>query len=75
MKPPSLPLTRPSRAVAAAALLLVFTLQLVHVARVYSANWDEAHHLLDGYYIWTQHDYRLNAEVPPLVKLAAALPK
>ncbi len=56
------------------ALLLVFTLQLVHVARVYSANWDEAHHLYDGYDIWIKHDYRLNAEVPPLVKLTAALP-
>ncbi len=49
-------------------------MQLVHVARLYSANWDEAHHVYDGYRIWTQHDYRLNAEVPPLVKLAAALP-
>jgi 4-amino-4-deoxy-L-arabinose transferase-like glycosyltransferase len=47
---------------------------LIHVARVYSANWDEAHHLYDGYRIWTRHDYRLNAEVPPLVKLTAALP-
>ena len=56
------------------SLLVVFACQLVHVARVYSANWDEAHHLYDGYSIWTRHDYRLNAEVPPLVKLTAALP-
>lgn len=56
------------------ALLILFALQLIHVARVYSANWDEAHHLYDGYNIWTKHDYRLNAEVPPLVKLSAALP-
>jgi 4-amino-4-deoxy-L-arabinose transferase-like glycosyltransferase len=56
------------------ALLLVFAFELIHVARVYSANWDEAHHLFDGYNIWTKHDYRLNAEVPPLVKLTAALP-
>jgi 4-amino-4-deoxy-L-arabinose transferase-like glycosyltransferase len=56
------------------ALLLVFTVELICVARVYSANWDEAHHLYDGYSIWTRHDYRLNAEVPPLVKLTAALP-
>jgi 4-amino-4-deoxy-L-arabinose transferase-like glycosyltransferase len=55
-------------------LLVVFACQLIHVARVYSANWDEAHHLYDGYFIWTRHDYRLNAEVPPLVKLTAALP-
>ena len=70
---PSL-LTRPRRALCVTALLLVFALELVHVARVYSANWDEAHHLYDGYNIWTRHDYRLNAEVPPLVKLTAALP-
>ncbi len=46
----------------------------MRVAQAYSATWDEAHHLYDGYNIWTQHDYRLNAEVPPLVKLTAALP-
>ncbi len=57
-----------------AVLLAVFGLQLIHVARLYSANWDEAHHLYDGYLILTQHDYRANAEVPPLVKMTAALP-
>lgn len=55
-------------------LLCVFVLQLERVARLYSANWDEAHHLYDGYLILTKHDYRANAEVPPLVKMAAALP-
>ena len=55
-------------------LFVVFTLQMVHVARLYSLNWDEAHHLYDGYAILTRHDYRANAEVPPLVKLVAALP-
>jgi 4-amino-4-deoxy-L-arabinose transferase-like glycosyltransferase len=55
-------------------LLLVFTAQLLRVAHLYSANWDEAHHLYDGYNILTTHDYRINAEVPPLVKIAAALP-
>ena len=59
---------------AVALLLLTLLVQLVHVARVTSANWDECHHLYDGYNIWTHHDYRLNAEVPPLVKLAAAAP-
>ena len=66
--------TRLQRSLALTALLLVFTLQLVHIARLYSPNWDEAHHLYDGYNIWTHHDYRVNAEVPPLVKLTAALP-
>ncbi len=69
-----LPLKRPQRTAAAASLLLVLALQLARVARVDSATWDEAHHLYDGYRIWTRHDYRLNAEVPPLVKLAAAAP-
>jgi hypothetical protein len=55
-------------------LLLVFAGQLLRVARLYSANWDEAHHLYDGYNILTTHDYRVNAEVPPLVKMAAAVP-
>lgn len=77
---PEIPLVRPTNAQAsrpfvfglASLLLLLFGLQLVHVARLYSANWDEAHHLLDGYRIWHLRDYRLNAEVPPLIKLAAA---
>ena len=45
-------------------LLLVFVGQLLRVARLCSANWDEAHHLYDGYNILTTHDYRVNAEVP-----------
>ena len=65
---------RLQRPLAVATLLLIFAFQLIQIARVYSANWDEAHHLYDGYNIWTRHDYRLNAEVPPLVKLTAALP-
>ncbi len=65
---------RQLRSVAAAFLFLLFSLQLLHVARLYSATWDEAHHLYDGYNIWTHSDYRLNAEVPPFVKLIAALP-
>ena len=63
-----------ARHLAVLGLLLILAGQLLHVARATSANWDEAHHLYDGYNIWTHHDYRLNAEVPPLVKLAAALP-
>ena len=57
-----------------AVLLCVFGMHLVHVARIFSATWDESHHLFDGYNIWERHDYRLNAEVPPFVKLAAAVP-
>jgi len=68
-------LRRQAIALALAGLLLcVFGVQMVHVALLYSANWDEAHHLYDGYLILTQRDYRANAEVPPLVKIVAALP-
>ena len=70
----SLRTSRPFRALIVVALLFGLLVQLAFVARAYSANWDEAHHLFDGYNIWTHHDYRLNAEVPPLVKLTAALP-
>ena len=55
-------------------LFALFSAQLVRLAVSYSASWDEAHHLYDGYTVWTKHDYRLNAEVPPLVKLVAAAP-
>ncbi|MGA8939542.1 MAG: phospholipid carrier-dependent glycosyltransferase [Acidobacteriaceae bacterium] len=57
-----------------AALLCLMALQLVHVANKTSSSWDEAHHLFDGYTIWKHHDYRLNPEVPPFIKLTAALP-
>ena len=70
-----LKLNRQRFAIAFVAILLaIFCMQLVRVARLYSANWDEAHHLYDGYLILTQHDYRANAEVPPLIKIVAALP-
>jgi hypothetical protein len=55
-------------------LLCVLALQLVHVAHATSSSWDEAHHLFDGYTIWKFGDYRLNPEVPPFIKLTAALP-
>jgi tetratricopeptide (TPR) repeat protein len=66
--------SRLHRSLAVTALLFLLALQLLHVDRLYSPNWDESHHLYDGYRIWTLHDYRLNAEVPPLIKLAAAVP-
>ena len=61
-------------AAVAGVLMLAFALQLVRVAQVFSVTWDEPHHLYDGYTIWTRGDHRLNPEVPPLLKLAAALP-
>ena len=65
---------RLARAICVSGLLCVLALQLIHVARVTSSTWDEPHHLFDGYTIWKLDDYRLNPEVPPFVKLTAALP-
>jgi len=56
------------------ALLALLAFQLVAVSRATSATWDEPHHLFDGYTVWKSHDYRTNPEVPPLVKLVAAIP-
>jgi 4-amino-4-deoxy-L-arabinose transferase-like glycosyltransferase len=58
----------------ALALLLVLIGQLAYTSRANSITWDEGHHLFDGYNIWKQHDYGLNPEVPPLVKMVAAAP-
>ena len=58
----------------ALALLAVPVFQLVYASRANSVTWDEGHHLFDGYNILTQHDYGLNPEVPPLVKMVAAAP-
>jgi uncharacterized membrane protein len=74
VKQRNLHISRRWQAVSVAILLCLFALQLIHVARVTSSSWDEGHHLFDGYTIWTRHDYRANAEVPPLVKLTASLP-
>ncbi len=70
----SLPSRQTIALVLAFLLLCLFGVQLTRVARLYSANWDEAHHLYDGFLILTKRDYRANAEVPPLIKIAAALP-
>ncbi len=70
----SLRVSRWVRGVCVGALLCLLALQLVHVANATSASWDEAHHLFDGYTIWKFGDYRLNPEVPPFIKLTAALP-
>jgi 4-amino-4-deoxy-L-arabinose transferase-like glycosyltransferase len=65
---------KPVWTVLAASLLVVMALQLISLSRATSSTWDEPHHLFDGYTIWKQHDYVLNPEVPPLLKLTAALP-
>ena len=62
------------RGLCVGALLCVLALQLVNVAHKTSSSWDEAHHLFDGYTVWKFHDYRLNPEVPPFIKMTAAVP-
>ena len=58
----------------AVVLLLLMAIQLIHLSLVTSVTWDEGHHLFDGYTIWKRADYRLNPEVPPFIKLVAAVP-
>ena len=70
----SLQVSRWVRGVCVGALLCLLALQLVHVANKTSSSWDEAHHLFDGYTIWKFGDYTLNPEVPPFIKMTAALP-
>ena len=62
------------RVLLVAGLLGMMAVQLVRLIAATSSTWDEPHHLIDGYMILTQGDYRLNPEVPPLVKTVAALP-
>jgi hypothetical protein len=39
-----------------------------------SATWDEPIHLADGYYSAAAHDFRVDPEHPPLLRMWAALP-
>jgi predicted membrane-bound dolichyl-phosphate-mannose-protein mannosyltransferase len=55
-------------------LLLVISLQLFFSVRRESQTWDEANHIFTGYRTWTNGDYGLNPEHPPLVKLLATAP-
>lgn len=71
---PKSPANRFWEAGAVFLLLAIMATQLVLVSRATSATWDEPHHLFDGYTVWKLHDYRLNPEVPPLVKMVAAIP-
>ena len=67
----------PSRAaallIAAAALLAFIALSLGDLLTT-SPTSDETAHLVAGYSYLVTHDYRLNPEHPPLVKMIAALP-
>jgi 4-amino-4-deoxy-L-arabinose transferase-like glycosyltransferase len=55
-------------------LLLVFALEIVTTVRQESLTWDEGDHIFAGYMSWKTHDYGLNPEHPPLVKMLATIP-
>jgi len=55
-------------------LLIILTLQLFLSIRQESQTWDEANHIYAGYRSWTDADFGLNPEHPPMVKLVATAP-
>ena len=55
-------------------LLIVLSLQLFFSVRRESQTWDEANHIFAGYRSWTNADFGLNPEHPPLVKLLTTAP-
>jgi len=55
-------------------LLIFISLQLFFSVRRESQTWDEANHIFAGYRTWTDGDFGLNPEHPPLVKLLATTP-
>jgi hypothetical protein len=57
-----------------AALLLVYWGQVVHAVKGESLTWDEGDHIFAGYESWKTHDFGLNPEHPPLVKMVATAP-
>lgn len=59
--------------IAAAALIAFVVLALGDITTT-SPTSDEPVHLASGWSYWKTHDYRLNPEHPPLVKMIAAVP-
>jgi len=60
--------------VSVAGLLTILFLQLALSVRQESQTWDEGNHIFAGYRSWTNADFGLNPEHPPLVKLLATVP-
>jgi hypothetical protein len=56
------------------ALLFLLSAQILHAIHGESLTWDEDDHIFAGYESWKTHDFGLNPEHPPLVKLLATLP-
>ncbi len=55
-------------------LLLVLEFQLLYSVKHESLTWDEGDHIYSGYMSLKHHDFGLNPEHPPLVKMIAAIP-
>ena len=67
----------PRRAWEAGVVLLfcaIFAVTVISFSRNASPTYDEVAHLPAGYTYLRWHDYRMNPEHPPLVKMLAALP-
>lgn len=60
--------------IAVPALILIFWLQMLHAIRGQSLTWDEGDHIFAGYESLKTHDFGLNPEHPPMVKMIGALP-
>jgi hypothetical protein len=67
-------MTRRTEAACAIGALIIYAALAVSNVRTSAATFDEGAHLPAGYSYWALHDYRLNPEHPPLVKLLAAAP-
>jgi dolichyl-phosphate-mannose--protein O-mannosyl transferase len=60
--------------VAVLSLLLMMAAEIAFSVHGESLSWDEGNHIFAGYMSLKTHDYGLNPEHPPLVKMVAALP-
>jgi 4-amino-4-deoxy-L-arabinose transferase-like glycosyltransferase len=69
------PLKRPWVKIAAVMfLLLILEFQLLYSVKHESLTFDEGDHIFAGYMSLKHHDFGLNPEHPPLVKMIAAVP-
>lgn len=59
---------------AMAGLMVVLVAQIALTVRGESLTWDEGDHIFAGYMSWKTHDFGLNPEHPPMVKMVATLP-
>jgi Dolichyl-phosphate-mannose-protein mannosyltransferase len=71
---PTTPRTNRWITAAVLSLLLILSAQIIHAIHGQSLTWDEDDHIFAGYESWKTHDFGLNPEHPPMVKLLATLP-